>query len=933
MKKILSLLIAIVMVLGMIPVGALAAPTQGEDDVYQIGTAEDLLWFAQEVNGGNTTLSAVLTEDIDLSAVADWPGIGSSDYRFAGSFDGQNHTVIFKEAAVGLFGYIQGSSGARATVKNVRTKGSINDSGIAHEANYANIENCINGATITAGYQARVGGIVGSSPGVYQGNGTYKNYLTITKCGNEASVTAGNSVGGIIGWSKVNSRLDNCYNMGNINGTGDVGGLAGYLQSSFDGYCEIKNSYNTGTITSTSDVAGIIGCQMNGVKIQSCFNAGKATYAIAGYIYNNTATNVNCYYLGTASAKPTPDFTGYTEEGLATWARAVSAQYMSSDDFVKDLGDAFQQSCPFPVFTWQTPSEHTGSPCEKCHLGSDAKEIYNVSFQQHDGFTIGGANTVTQGEAYSFTVTINEGYKADAAFAVKVNCEEVQKASDGTYTVLNVSGPLSITVLDVVVIPGSYAISLPGTGNGYVAEGPKTAAVGGEYSFTITYKDGFKAGTNLEVIAQQVLTQAQINKGIKPQEQELFEKDGKYTIAKVDYNTRILVSGVEAVSKIDPVTINFRVTEGYTQFHEAQEDTMMNQTLTVPYFDLSLYGLEKYYYNPYCYKDENGNIRNVQKKGNPESAYDNITAMHAFVVATELYVLGYSQDDVGKGINPATVRENISWSQDAGSSFMDLWEHGTNLNYYLNYEYPLAYAGWGSTSDQILIQNGDTLTVHLITGQGSGASFGFFAVNDENGKYNKGKDVIDTFTVDQGEKLKLTLYWTSTTGNYVTKYTAQANKQLYWVRAGYEDADMTLWNTGSFGKTESLVTDDNGTVTINTSGLEPGTYYISSEGGFTAGGEKDNAGFVSAGAEAGPSLFTLVVKEYNGKTGDLDRDTQITAKDATYILRYVAQDIKEINEGIADVDDDGSITAKDATMILRYVAQDITSFPVDEETQ
>ena len=34
-----------------------------------------------------------------------------------------------------------------------------------------------------------------------------------------------------------------------------------------------------------------------------------------------------------------------------------------------------------------------------------------------------------------------------------------------------------------------------------------------------------------------------------------------------------------------------------------------------------------------------------------------------------------------------------------------------NLNYYLNYEYPLASAGWGSTCDQILLREGDIVTL------------------------------------------------------------------------------------------------------------------------------------------------------------------------------------------------------------------------------
>ena len=108
-KRLLSLFLIAVMVLGMVPAVAFAAPAESSG-VYQIGTAEDLLWFAQEVNGGNTAISAVLTADIDMSAVTAWPGIGISSNKFAGSFDGQGHSVTFQNANWGLFGFVQGSS-------------------------------------------------------------------------------------------------------------------------------------------------------------------------------------------------------------------------------------------------------------------------------------------------------------------------------------------------------------------------------------------------------------------------------------------------------------------------------------------------------------------------------------------------------------------------------------------------------------------------------------------------------------------------------------------------------------------------------------------------------------------------------------------------------------------------------------------------------
>ena len=62
--------------------------------------------------------------------------------------------------------------------------------------------------------------------------------------------------------------------------------------------------------------------------------------------------------------------------------------------------------------------------------------------------------------------------------------------------------------------------------------------------------------------------------------------------------------------------------------------------------------------------------------------------------------------------------------------------------------------------------------------------------------------------------------------------------------------------------------------------------------------------------------------------GDVDGDGDVTAGDATQILRYInGRSSLFTAEGadetllikIADVDGDGEVTAKDATQILRYI--------------
>ena len=943
MKRMLSWFAVLVLVLGMLPVNALAAePARDSSGVYQLSNAAELLWFAQTVSGGSTAIKGKLTADIDLGTVYSWPGIGTIGKPFAGSFDGQGHTVTFKDAAVGLFGYIKGSSGSLATVQNVVTAGSIRNSGFAISAGYARFTKCINRATITT-TGSDTAGLVGSVSGVTQA-GVLKTQVIFENCGNDASVSAGGgNVGGILGYSKSNTQLTGCYNKGNIHGSFHVGGLVGYLQES-NGTCSINNSYNTGAVTGTSEVGGIIGNMMNGVSVSNCYNAGSAFYAIAGSRYNSTATISDSYFMGLKSAKVSPDYNvtqNYNEVTTEIQTRAASrtAADMATAAFASELGSAFKQSCPTPVLSWETAVSHTGSVCRNCGLGSTAKEVYDVTFQTHNGYTLKGEDQATQGSSYSFTIAISTGYEKATDFTVKANGKALTPASNGKYTVLNVDGPLSITVLGVQVIADSYAVNLPGEGYGYRVSGNKTVKRDQDYSFAISFVDGFREGKNFKVVAQEVLSQEILDKGYIPEEIELTKKNGKYTISTVKKEYRILISGVEAVSKGVTATVRFDITEGHNEFHvdPKNDNLMLDQSMTVPYFDLSLYGLERYYFNPYCYVDENGNIRSVQQKGTPESAYDRITVMHAFIVATELYYFGYSPAQVGKGLsyeaNPAAFNKAISWSQAAGSSFMDFWDHGTNLNYYVNYAYPLAYDGWGSTSDQIQIRDGDVLSVHMITGNASGSRFGFFVVNDTDKKYTPA-DTIDSFVVDQGESINLTLYWTSTTANYATGYEKMANKELYWISADDATEDVRDWERDGFGKITAakLVTDSKGTVTISTAGVEPGEYYLAALGGWTAGGAVDNGGFVSAGGETGPAVFKLTVNEYEGKLGDVNGDAAITATDANTILRYVAKLTDDVNDAVADVNGDGVVNTTDANVILRYVTKLIDSFPAENKS-
>lgn len=118
-----------------VTVKAPAEPAQ-KDGVYQIGNADELVWFVRKVNGGENAISAVLAKDIDLTDVV-WAPIGNGSVAFAGSLDGANHTISnlhvdYATAAsgerlyLGLFGQVEGTPEKHAVIQNLTVTGSVN---------------------------------------------------------------------------------------------------------------------------------------------------------------------------------------------------------------------------------------------------------------------------------------------------------------------------------------------------------------------------------------------------------------------------------------------------------------------------------------------------------------------------------------------------------------------------------------------------------------------------------------------------------------------------------------------------------------------------------------------------------------------------------------------------------------------------------------
>lgn len=342
-----------------VTVKAPAEPAQ-KDGVYQIGNADELVWFVKKVNGGENAISAVLAKDIDLADVV-WVPIGNGSVAFAGSFDGAGHTVSnltvdYTTAAsgerlyLGLFGRIEGTSEKRAVIQNLTVTGSVNAAsefsvysgyvaGVVGFARNAELSNVISRVDVTAdervGSTSSVGGLAGAMIDT-----------TVTNCGNEGDVTGVNNLGGLC-YELYSGTMTGCYNTGRITATGTyVGGLMGYAKQA-----TVTNVYNTGDVsTEKTLVGGLIGV-MEKSALTNAYTTGKVTTAAAsgaiGAAVGSADQVSNVYYLGGASGLGDENATAKTAEELKALAPT--------------LGSSFKENTGcggYPLLAWQEARGH-----------------------------------------------------------------------------------------------------------------------------------------------------------------------------------------------------------------------------------------------------------------------------------------------------------------------------------------------------------------------------------------------------------------------------------------------------------------------------------------------------------------------------------------------------------------------------------------------
>ena len=249
-KSILSLAISALMCMMSAPaVAANPDPVQPEFDdatgYYNISSLEELFWFAQQVNGGYTSINARLVDDIEFmdwfslslvdewfwsttydiyfndqerSSSIDWDPIGTSENPYTGTFDGQGHklkNLCFApnpldgqtRSDFGLFGYTDGATIRCLNMENCALWSDANVGTIVATANNrTKIELCSVSEAIAHSRFEDGEGYIGGIAGQLLGSSTIKNCL-VTDFQVAKTPTR---TGGLAGYVTRGTTLSNC---------------------------------------------------------------------------------------------------------------------------------------------------------------------------------------------------------------------------------------------------------------------------------------------------------------------------------------------------------------------------------------------------------------------------------------------------------------------------------------------------------------------------------------------------------------------------------------------------------------------------------------------------------------------------------------------------------------------------------------------------
>ena len=442
-KRALSLLMALVMVVSLLPATARAADSTLKGDI-SVGTAGGLQALGGREIEGNITL----TDNIDMTGVTMEPiksltgcfnGDGKTISGLAleggkGSYNGQTGTVYIN---TGLIGELDGSViNVKMTDMTITGIDQYNNVGALvgkiADGSDSKIDNCTVSGTITS-TTGNGHTLVGALVGLTSGSKDAINKLTINNCVSNVKLTGASStyIGGLLGSAQSYNEVSitKCAVLGNLSGRATGGGMIGYINSA-DTALTLSNSY--------------LGNKMNCSK-----NGGIA------YVVSVTVANVEHFFY---DSEKNQGSTWSPFEMLPKRSGSVSvsgAEGKSTADLKALKLDGFEVSKDFggyPVPKWTpaaAPDPVTPEPSFSCALTFTGVEDGDLTLKHGEDVLTANVGsdysyTLTEAGNYSYSVTFGEDSPynnvAETPFTVDENDTEKAIAVTLTYKTTEPSG-------------------------------------------------------------------------------------------------------------------------------------------------------------------------------------------------------------------------------------------------------------------------------------------------------------------------------------------------------------------------------------------------------------------------------------------------------------------------------------------------------------
>ena len=465
--------------------------------VIGISTAQDLENLAKLSKSNSFSgKTFVLTNDIDLSSVSNWIGIGGDDIGFAGTFDGQGHTISNLSmttaststtvAYAGLFTHASIGDIKNFTLKDATFNLTANQkTGAEFGAVVANgwtgtISNVtVDNVTLN---QAGDGGVYGGIFGY--GSKNIENCSVVGGNFNNDEGSNNGMYGGIVGrWGYGSATMSNCQSSLTINTNSATyfGGLVGQLVDDMGASNDftIENSIFSGAFnnkaSSSNAFGGLIGefaCTTTSNRNISTLFISNSIFAGSGnelaasvirnlYNYDNSSTSDTlAVVLDNVLSKSTqPAICDTTGAGVSSnnvitgSATSADAKRIGFDTLIWDLSGSTPSLRAPSKYSLNIYNPSIGESVLNTTLSADStiQDVINA-LEPYGGVTFADGVLTFHGD----NGAILSGGLAEA-FGITVG-------SNGTSTITNISTSTStITVTQTVSTTTTTTVTLTGT--------------------------------------------------------------------------------------------------------------------------------------------------------------------------------------------------------------------------------------------------------------------------------------------------------------------------------------------------------------------------------------------------------------------------------------------------------------------------------------